>query len=375
MGSLNEAQPDVLKDYIAKGKNIFLVGPHGIGKTSMVRQAVKSLGWNLKEFNTALMDAQLDMTGIPQIVDVIDEDGITTKVMKMIRQQNLDEADVLMFDEFSRGHVHTLNAIMNVINDRMVNDEILPNLKSVVVATNPMKDSTTGISYSASFVDEAIMDRFDVYMSLNTKVDEDYLYQALCDYSKKNNLEYSETSLEKIAASISRWQHSLKFAESTGKRRSPYVSPRRCEKMGCLFLEFPRKRTLNDALGVSYEELATKRLYLSLKEAISEDIADNNDIIKNWVDVLRINKGSQKVSDYDEITSDIIVMNMEEMRSIAHDIAEKYNSRSQESVSLRSFLINTVSHNDIDFNDRTKVQDFYQILVAQYDDKLSKQKS
>lgn len=285
-----------LERYLKLGFNVYLTGPHGIGKTSMVAQACNNLGWKCKVFNTALLDPFVDITGIPQIenIPLLDQDGnvvthpetqeeMTRSVMKMIRSADLDDADVIMFDEFKRGRTDVVNAIMNIVDQRMINNEKLPNLKAVVAASNPEKDTMTGTSYSSSFVDEAIIDRFDVFLSCDVNVNSSYISSAFKKYRDIRGYGYTDESLDELAQAISDWQHQLVFVDSANRERSDYVSPRRCEKLGKHFMDIPKKSTVKDTLGKDNVTITvlTNNMYNALfysdedaKEYSEEDIQE-----------------------------------------------------------------------------------------------------
>lgn len=308
------ANVSLLKDYLSRGYNIYLIGPHGIGKTEMVKQAAESLGWKCMEFNTALMDPFIDMTGIPQTVEkpLLDSDGkpiyddngnITVEtVLKMVRKQGLEEADVIFFDEFRRARADTLNTVMNVINDRKINDELLPNLKCCVAASNPTKDELTGTVYNASYVDDAILDRFDIFLSGNVKVDVKYLTKALLKYNTESGINRSPKTVEDIAHAIGGWQHNLDFTNDSGKARAPYVSPRRCEKMARMYLEFATEDIIRDCLGSNSMALNIKTLSdtledIILNEAIAIEDSEIPVIADHWYELIsnQVNSSNKKI--------------------------------------------------------------------------------
>lgn len=271
--SYSKATVKSIEKYLQLGLNVYLVGAHGIGKTTMVEQACRNLGWKCKVFNAALLDPFVDITGIPHIEKVpvsdtssAEQEEVTKEVMRLVRSADLDDADVIMFDEFARGRVDVVNAVMNIVDKKMINNEKLPRLKAVVAASNPAKDSSTGKAYNSSFVDDAILDRFDVFLSCDIHVKESYIAHKFKEYRDLRGYDYSDEALDALAHSIASWQHDMVFVDSAGKPRAEYVSPRRCEKLGKIYMDIPKKSTVQDVLGGS--EVGVNILYDSMYRAL-----------------------------------------------------------------------------------------------------------
>lgn len=269
--SYSAANVDKIERYIGNGFNILLEGRHGVGKTEMVRQACKNLGYKVLVFNAALMDSFVDFRGVP----FSSKNSQGQEVLKMVRQEGkLEEADVIFFDEIGRAQIPELNAIMNIINERCVNGEKLANLKSVVGATN------TGRSYASFELDPAQKDRFDVFFSCSPKADLDY-FSTIFDRG--------------VAKSLVTWQHDIIDDIKSGKSvKDPwenYVSPRTLEKIGHMFLKFKDIDSIKDALADLQENLNVQVLFYSLNGATkgTKDFYEgmNNQEIPQIVNSLR----------------------------------------------------------------------------------------
>ena len=64
-----------LKQWIDTKKNVLFVGKHGVGKTSIVKQAFEDAGLSYKIYSCATLDPWVDFIGVPE--KQIDENGNT----------------------------------------------------------------------------------------------------------------------------------------------------------------------------------------------------------------------------------------------------------------------------------------------------------
>lgn len=246
---MRNATGKIISNYLQMRLNIMLIGPHGTGKTSVLRQEASKIGWKVADFSAPLMEPYIHLLGVPEVVS--DENG---RYLEMVRTRELMDADVIFIDELNRGPLVVRNGVMELINDRAINGVPLPNLKCVVSACNPAGDG----DYAVQLLDPAQMDRFDVTLTMSDRVDAEYLAEALGD--------------EAYAKAFSDWQHSLVFwtEDERGKRvaRAPYVSPRRVEKLARTFRLAPQRNTLTDVLGSNAEELSLAKLYRAARLAL-----------------------------------------------------------------------------------------------------------
>lgn len=294
---MRNANTKIIKNYIGQGLNIMLIGPHGTGKTSVLRQAAKELGWTVADYSAPLMEPYIHLLGVPEVVE--DEDG---RYLEMVRTRSLMDADVIFIDELNRGPLVVRNGVMELINDRAINGVKLPNLKCVVSACNPAGDG----DYAVQLLDPAQMDRFDVTLTMSEKVDAKYLANALND--------------EVYAKAFSDWQHSLVFwsEDERGKRvaRAPYVSPRRVEKLARVFRANPQRTTLTDVLGSNSEELSLAKLYRTARLAL--DGSETEDIPAPEVETL-LSAGDNAGEVIDNLIPDILANKkfVDELRAAA----------------------------------------------------------
>lgn len=267
-----------IKEAIKHNENVFLVGPHGVGKTFMVKKAVDEGGWNMIHMDASLIDPYIDLVGIPEVME---ENG--KKVLKQVRKDNLDDVEVLFIDEFSRGSVATLNGIFQLIQFRAINGVKLPNLKCVIAASNPMDDERyTGLVE----LDEALLDRFDRF------------YEVMPDYSVK----YLTGSLgdKDVASALVQW------ADTIDPEKAGYISPRRLEKLGQNYLTYHSKTNLESALPMG-GHFSINDLWARLNSSVTKDDIDSED------------QESKKVSTSDLKSPGFVRDNYEKISDLAYE--------------------------------------------------------
>lgn len=192
-----------LEDYIKSGFNVLLTGLHGIGKTYSIKEACEKLNLKMKYYSASSLDPFTDLVGVP--VPAEDEHGV--KFLQMVRPREIDEAEVVVFDELNRAESKTRNAVMELIQFRSINGEVLPNLKAVIAAVNPPDEE-----YDVESLDPAIIDRFHVVIEVKPTVSLPYFV--------------AKFGPEKGKVLVT-WHASQKQA-----KREAYISPRRLEIIG-----------------------------------------------------------------------------------------------------------------------------------------------
>lgn len=198
------------KMYYDNGMNLLLIGPHGTGKTYTIQAFCKEHGITMKYYSCSTLDPYTDLVGIP----VPDGDNL-----RMIRPHEVDQAELIFFDEFNRADSQTMNAVFEITQFGTINGEPLPNLKCVWAAMNPADGD-----YTVSETDPALLDRFDAYIKMEPKPSVAYLNQFM-------DL--------KVAKALVRWwnHHETKQKNANLKKeRSSYISPRRLEMLGKIWM-------------------------------------------------------------------------------------------------------------------------------------------
>jgi MoxR-like ATPase len=189
--------------------NVMLVGLHGVGKTRAVLDLCRKNSVRLKYYSCSTLDPYTDLVGVP--VPVTDDDG--TQRLQMVRPREVDEAEMIFFDEFNRADPKVHNALMEILLFKTINGEPLPNLKSVWAAMNP-----PGQDYNVEDLDPALIDRFDVFEDVTARPSAEYLQ--------------SRGIREHIAKVLHAW-----WTEQSRTRRdvSEQITPRRLEKIGLVY--------------------------------------------------------------------------------------------------------------------------------------------
>ena len=118
--------------------NVLLRGDHGVGKTQMVLEEAQRQGLILKYYGSATSDPWGDLVGVPVPVDIEDpSDGRKRDQLQFIRPADIEEADIIFFDELNRSHPKVQNAVLELIQFESINGSPLPTLKMVWVSITP----------------------------------------------------------------------------------------------------------------------------------------------------------------------------------------------------------------------------------------------
>lgn len=208
-----EAPPNTLipkgKEWMDNNFNVMLIGKHGVGKTAVVLDLCRQEGINLKYFSCSTLDPFVDLVGVP--FARTDDEG--NEYLKMVRQQNINDAEILFLDEFNRADSKVHNAIFEIIQFKSLNGEPLPNLRMVWAAMNP----PTG-EYDVEELDPALVDRFDVFEDVPAKPSAEYLaYKGI---------------RMPIAQALVSWHNDQNHPKRDNDKT---VTPRRLEKIGKVY--------------------------------------------------------------------------------------------------------------------------------------------
>lgn len=230
-----------LRQYVAAGMSVLIEGPHGIGKTSAIRQVCSELGYSMWYANMSTIDVNTHLIGVP----VVNDDQTD---LKMVRPHTIDQADVIFLDEINRTGsfaADVMNAVMELVIDGAINGEPLPNLKAVVAACNP-DDGT----YNVVPIDPATIDRFDVFIRAEASVD-----QALIA---------KECGNARVAKAVCDWWGEL-------RHNSEYVSPRRVGKIasGAVKVEKWTPQLAKALVGPNASNLPVTALFRKVEAALA----------------------------------------------------------------------------------------------------------
>ena len=153
--------------WIENNLNVLFIGKHGVGKTSVIKDAFEKANLNWKYFSTATMDPWVDFIGVPKSV----KDG-DTEYLELVRPKEFadDKIEAIFFDEFNRSPKKVRNAVMELIQFKSINGKKFNNLRIVWAAVNPDDEE----KYDVEKIDEAQLDRFHIHVEVPYKCNSSY---------------------------------------------------------------------------------------------------------------------------------------------------------------------------------------------------------
>jgi hypothetical protein len=208
---LSETTPNALvpqaAEWMRNNLNVMLVGLHGVGKTQAIRETAEELGIRVKYFSCSTLDPYTDLVGVPFPKE--DESGTH---LQMVRPRDVDDAELIFFDEFNRADPKVHNAVLEIVQFQTINGEKLPHARMVWAAMNP-----PGKEYDVEDLDPALVDRFDVYEEVKATPSVTYLAGAGMS--------------QNVAEALCAWWRDQQ--PKGGKRDvASAITPRRLEKIG-----------------------------------------------------------------------------------------------------------------------------------------------
>lgn len=215
----------MLQGFIDAGLNVIVTGEAGTGKTAMLKKACENLNLNMKYYSASTLDPFVELIGVP----VPDQKN---KRLDFYRPREVDEAEVIFFDELNRADSRTLNAVFEIIQFKSINGEALPKLKAVVAAVNPVSEQ-----YDTERLDLALEDRFHVSLNSSVKLDPAYLRDK-----------YGLPLARVLTKFFDEYQKSYATALRSPKNTLGYLSPRRADMMMEIYLKFQKADTIKAVL-------------------------------------------------------------------------------------------------------------------------------
>lgn len=146
-----------------------LEGPPGCGKSTVVEQLAELLGVNLHLINVSRL-SPLEVEGV-QMPHGIDEEMLL-KMLPATFWTQLQEKDVVLFDEFLRGFPEVYNALLDIFTSRRVGAFRLP--KVFIVAA-----SNSAVAYDPALEDRLL--HLPVPDPRTSKTEKKHLAQIITD--------------------------------------------------------------------------------------------------------------------------------------------------------------------------------------------------
>jgi hypothetical protein len=174
-------KPQDLQKFLDNNMNVLIEGPHGIGKTEMLKELFNKNNLNWKYFSSPTIDVWTDFVGVPRASEP-DDNGKQHLEMILPKDFAYDEVEALFFDEFNRAQDKTTNAVMELLQFKSINGRKFNNLRVVWAAINPYTEDEI---YQVQPLDPAIRDRFHAHL----EVRQDWINSA---YFKKKHGKVSE---------------------------------------------------------------------------------------------------------------------------------------------------------------------------------------
>lgn len=126
--------------------NLAMVGAHGRAKTSVTRQYADSIGYELITKILASLEPT-DMIGLPVVGDYIDGKTAVTKNSYpewLVAACDPNRKVILFFDEFNNAEKDVQSSILNLIEDRRIDDMVLADTTQIIMAFNPPSIAPNG---------------------------------------------------------------------------------------------------------------------------------------------------------------------------------------------------------------------------------------
>lgn len=141
------------------GQNLLLAGPHGVGKTSVIKQAASRLNLHYLPLLLGQLADPGDLTGIPMIR------SDRTHYAAPSWWPSDDRPVLVHLDELNRGRPELMNAVMQLALEGEIFGRRLPKGSICVACVNH------GDEYSVNSIDPALLSRFNLF-TLTPTVDE-----------------------------------------------------------------------------------------------------------------------------------------------------------------------------------------------------------
>lgn len=150
--------------------NLCLKGHQGIGKTQVLQQVAKELGWDYKAIYCAQTSTE-DLIGMPKIVE--NKDGtFSTEFAKPTLFPD-KEGTIFVLEEINRAPLEVQQSVLQLLTDKKLGNFVLPRNTLICACINP-----TDSVYMTQELDSVFVNRM-VTIEVETSTDE------FCEYAKQ----------------------------------------------------------------------------------------------------------------------------------------------------------------------------------------------
>lgn len=138
-------------------KSVMVLGESGVGKTTMIEEAANHYGIKFGYFNAPTMDPHVHLVGIPDVS--ADPVNPNKKILDFVRQENLQDKELLFIDEINRVKMATQNALFELVASQKINGQRIGRIAMVWGAMNPPHSDESGTA-GVMALDKAFRGRF-----------------------------------------------------------------------------------------------------------------------------------------------------------------------------------------------------------------------
>lgn len=305
---------DKLDFWIQHGYNVLFVGKHGVGKTSIIKEAFERAGLRWRILNAATLDPWVDFIGVPREQKAADG----TPYLELVRPLEFqkDEVDAIFIDEFNRGGKKVRNAVMELIQFKTVNGKPYHNLKVVWVACNPSDTD----DYDTEKLDLAQEDRFQIKVNIPYEPCIDFFQRKYGEVRGRAAVAWWKdlSSKEQDVVSPRRLDYAIDVFQNGGDVRDVVPAECNCSKLLFVLKEGPVYDKLTKFLeDKSYSEAQEFLLNENSYAATEKWITDTPERLSFFVPLLADEKVSVLVAKEKKVR-DFVISNCLKLDKFKH---------------------------------------------------------
>lgn len=190
--------------------NLCLKGHQGIGKTQILQQVAKELGWDYKAIYCAQTSTE-DLIGMPKIVED-GKGGWSTEFAKPTLFPD-KENTIFVLEEINRAPLEVQQSVLQLLTDKKIGNFVLPKNTLICACINP-----TDSFYMTQELDSVFVNRM-ITIDVETNIDE------FCKYAEEKGV---NTDIINFIGSLNSSQAAIHFTPKPSENTigKPMASPR-----------------------------------------------------------------------------------------------------------------------------------------------------